>query len=515
MNKYHPHMLFAYKHTKEPVLIYDNKVFVQKTYFNNTTFNPSDLLFLTLDDPRTKQITKNELFLYHGRMTQDYIVYKEIVEQKKALLPLLRIGLIDESLPDINYFPFGRSDKHPGLHSHEIIPSGGKIEFLQWIAWLWDQKAIPYIRELLFHGKEEYYDKNNDGTYCKDYHEIKERAIITLAELGAKDVLFEYLFTQEKLENGRIKEVITGLMTAGLTDIDLSKIMKLVEKYEWLDKDACEIGWYYLERLFFKSPWLGMLRWQKMHGMRQDRDQDWLVPVQRLLCKALARIMTAKSVKMLEDIHKHTLYREMCISSLIAIKHRWALQNYMPLADPRKVHQDLIDDINRKYCDNAAYPSDYERNIIAKKPMQNAFTNNATHKKDKQITAQKKERNQQKKKILAKNAEYFKTLQAWDTIKISYKDQIANVISNDWKIIVLEAWFNNKKRIGKRSFWIHNGQSCGPAGFLDDSDKNELYFYEMCVPRIAKDQRSTIPQQTIIPIIGNPNEELDDDFLPF
>lgn len=109
MNVYKLGMLFAYEDTKEPVLVWDNKVFVQKKYFDNATFHPKQLLFLTLSSPELKHLSWKDIFLQHPKMTKDYQIYMKILEQKKELLPLLRMTLTDDSLPDINRFPIGRT----------------------------------------------------------------------------------------------------------------------------------------------------------------------------------------------------------------------------------------------------------------------------------------------------------------------------------------------------------------------------------------------------------------------
>ena len=145
-----------------------------------------------------------------------------------------------------------------------------------------------------------------------------------------------------------------------------------------------------------------------MHGVIQDIDQD--APVQRLLCKAIARIMSTKSVLMLEDIYKHAAYREMCISGVIGIRHWAALQERLLKRNISSVPQNIIQRINQTYYHGGEAPEVSEWNMLVKTPMLSAFTTIAT---DEMHERKRKEaiRERQEKKIqLEKNAEYFKTL---------------------------------------------------------------------------------------------------------
>jgi len=98
-------MIFDYGHIKEPIVVRDDKVFVQKTYFDYAKFHPRHLLFLNLDSPELKKIGGKDIFLPHHKMTQDYIAYQKLKKEKEKILPLLRMTLLDETIPDINFFP--------------------------------------------------------------------------------------------------------------------------------------------------------------------------------------------------------------------------------------------------------------------------------------------------------------------------------------------------------------------------------------------------------------------------
>lgn len=517
MYVYSVYMLFAYEHSKEPVLVWDDKIFVQKTYFDNITFQPKNLLFLTLSAPQLKDIWWKDLFVYHQTMTEHYLTYKKILETKKQILPLLRMWLVDESLPDDLWFPMGRVRNISWVHVQNLSPHSGKVEFLQWIGQLGDTKTIPQIRELLFHGKEEDYDMSQDGNSRKDFWRIKRACIETLAWLGAKEVLFEYLLRDPKPRISFIQEAVTGLMQCRLSDQDLPNIMRLIEQHESHDQDPHGLRDYYLYKLFFENPRGGQMRWLYIHGVMQDRDSD--APIQWLVCKLLARMQTDKAVLLLEDIHKHALYREMTIASLIGIKHRRSMQNSKLWNDLTAVNIPLVQRINHQYCNNGRATEVSEWNFLMHKPnLRSAWTDIPRQKQQVREQEYRKQEAIATKQRLAKNAAYFATLQAWDSVSLGIPfsfdgEQIGTVVSNDGTKIVVQSQFHNKHKIWQRSFWIHSGQSCGPACIIDtDGWAKEAYFYRLEIPKARKDTGSSIPQETTILIIGeklpNPDNEL-------
>jgi hypothetical protein len=45
-------MLITYEESKDPVIVYDDKIFVQKSIKDHIKFNPRYMIFLTLSSPQ-------------------------------------------------------------------------------------------------------------------------------------------------------------------------------------------------------------------------------------------------------------------------------------------------------------------------------------------------------------------------------------------------------------------------------------------------------------------------------
>jgi hypothetical protein len=127
--------------------------------------------------------------------------------------------------------------------------------------------------------------------------------------------------------------------------------------------------------------------------------------VQWLLCKAIARIKTEKSVECLEDIYKHSTYYEMHKSALIGIRHWAFLQSQTFLEDKQQVKRSIVYKIHKKYCD-------YNNQELLDPPTQHAWTNAADIKHQEELHKQEEKEKSDKKKQLAKDAKYYKTLKS-------------------------------------------------------------------------------------------------------
>jgi len=507
-------MLITYEDSKEPVIVYKDTLFVQNRYKDHIEFHPGRLLFLTLSSPQLWQLTDKDIFVPHQKMTMDYHVYKNLQSEKEKILPLLRKTLTDLSLPDVSYFPMGDYEINPDVSTQSITRYGGKTEFLTWIWRLGDTKAIPHIRELLFHTLDP--ARYGDQPEGKDSYLIKDACIKVLWELWAKDILFEYLFQDKEIKHRHIQATLTALMQLGLTDADLPLLMKLCERYESLDKPANELYNRYLEKLFMEGWQGGTMRSQYMRWVLHDRDSD--SPVQWLLCKAIARIETQKAVESLEEIYKHSIYYEMHKSALIGIRHRSFLQE-------QKIG---------KVVESQALPSlllriikeyrDFDNRRILNTSKQHARTDVADIKNQEDSRKYKEIERQEEKERLARKTEYLKTLKPWDSIEIyipfhyTDKDTTGIVIENDGEILLIESKFDNKNRLGRRKFHIKNGESTWPACFMDEGGWwKKPYFYSIIVPQPKKESSHDIKSWEIhVPIkkISEPKND-DTNDIPF
>lgn len=238
----------------------------------------------------------------------------------------------------------------------------------------------------------------------------------------------------------------------------------------------------------------------------QDLDND--APVQRLICKAIARIGTQKALETLEDIYKHACYYEMALSALTGIRHRAHIQQDAFKHNATLVPGKLIERIYIEYCGTNNRDMDK-----LKWPMQRArsgATYNKYYEKRHNSEQQEKEREKQR---WEKNAAYFKTLQPGNSINIQipYDEIIGIVRENDGEILVVEAQFMNKQKRGRRKFWIKNGKSKWPACFIDsDGWWEKPYFFSLIVPQPPKEEwYPSIPQDIKIHIF-EPKENTGD-----
>ena len=129
---------------------------------------------------------------------------------------------------------------------------------------------------------------------------------------------------------------------------------------------------------------------------------------------------------------------------------------------------------------------------------------------------------EQLKQKNTKNAEYFKTLQPGAIVNLfipyNYDDKkvTGTVIENDGNFIILESWFDNTKRIGRRKFRVKDGRSSGPAYFAsEDYDKKPVWYYMLTPEEVAaaekKPDKRTIPEPINIPTIGEKPRTHDED----
>jgi len=501
-NLYKTDMLITYEDSKEPVIVYKDQLFVQNRYKDKIKFNPRNLLFLTLSSPQLWQLTDKDIFVPHQKMTQDYQVYKKLQSEKEKMLPLLRQTLTDSSLPDINYFPMGDYEISPGVSTQTITPYGWKSEFLRWISWLGDKKAIPQIRELLFHTEDPL--NFRDMPLWKNSPYIKNECIKALGNLWAKNVLFEYLLQEKNPQYRYIQNTLTELMQLWLTDTDLPSLMKLCERYESLDKPANELFEYYLEKLFWEGWRVWSMRSHFFKWVLHDWDSD--APVQWLVCKAVSRIGTQKSVEFLEYIYQHTVYYELHKSALIGIRHRAFLQQDAFRHNISQVSATLIEKIYKQYCNFDS------RNMLVT-PIQYAMTDAADSAYQESSRKREKQERIEAKNELAKRAEYFKTLKPWDIIGINspfvYYDEkklMWTIIENDWETLLIESQFNNKTKIGRRKFLIRNWLSNWPVCFMDDGWWKQPHFYSLHIPQAEKKESHNLKSWDIrvrIPEISN------------
>jgi len=512
-NRYKIAMLITYEDSKEPVIVYKDQLFVQNRHKDHIQFNPRNLLFLTLSSPQLWQLTDKDVFVPHQKMTQDYQVYKKLQFEKEKMLPLLRQTLLDSSLPDINYFPMGDYETSPGVSPQTITPYGWKSEFLRWISWLGDKQAIPHIRELLFHTEDPLYYR--DMPLWKDSPYIKDECIKVLGDLWAKNVLFEYLLQEKNPKYRYIQGTLTALMQWWLTDADLPLFMKLCERYESLDKPAHELFEYYLEKLFWEWWSLWSMRNQYYRWVLHDYDTD--APVQWLVCKAIARMWTQKSVESLEYVYQHTVYYELRKSALIGIRHRAFLQQDAFRHKTTQVPATFIEKIYKQYCD-------FDNREMLTIPMQHALTDTADHEYQEDSRKRKKQEKIEAKNELLERANYFKTLKPWDTIGIDspfvyYDEEKLTwiIIENDWKTLLIESQFNNTTKIGRRKFLIKNWLSNWPACFIDDDGWwKKPYFYSLIIPQTEKKESHNIkPSDVLIRVHQFSKEEPENDDLFF
>lgn len=514
-------MLFSYEHIKQdPVIVWKDKIFVQNGQKDHISFRPKHLLFLTLSSPQLSQITDKDLFVFDSKMTEDYKSFQKLKAEKEKILPLLRAALLDESLADINHFPLGRQDHVPRVSTQNLSEEWGKVEILKRIAWLGDKKAIPELRELLFHGKEEDYDLYNDMTYIKNFRRIKSGCIEALVDLWAKNVLFEYLLQKHLLKplpNRYIQEAMTGLIMCWLSNSDLPKLMQLVERYEWQDQDAYDLHAYYLTKLFF-APWGWSMRQFEFHGVIHDWDSD--APAQRLICKALARMGTAKSVEMLIHIHQHASYFEMRAAALIGIRHRRSAQRILVRKKLTQVPIALISKIGNDYCQDGEAPAVSDWNLLYVK-FPHAITQRPYMEAKKREEERENAEKLQEEERLAKNAEYFRTLKPGDTVRIEnpfnyyHEECIGTVIKSSKETIKVKGPLSKKGALCKRKFFIKNWKSIWPAYIADiDDDGDKAYFYKLQLPEAPKEKiRCNIPEETKIIIVGKKYNT--DDDLPY
>gem|GEM_PF-6142791 len=125
--------------------------------------------------------------------------------------------------------------------------------------------------------------------------------------------------------------------------------------------------------------------------------------MQWLVCKAVSRIGTQKSVEFLEYIYQHTVYYELHKSALIGIRHRAFLQQDAFRHNISQVSATLIEKIYKQYCNFDS------RNMLVT-PIQYAMTDAADSAYQESSRKREKQERIEAKNELAKRAEYFKTL---------------------------------------------------------------------------------------------------------
>ncbi|MBP6910735.1 hypothetical protein KBC03_03980 [Patescibacteria group bacterium] len=72
------------------------------------TFDPDSFEVRKIDEHAVKMDGYKGLYVKDIALTLAHHEFQRLKDQQQATLQLLRNALIDESLPDIDYFPFGR-----------------------------------------------------------------------------------------------------------------------------------------------------------------------------------------------------------------------------------------------------------------------------------------------------------------------------------------------------------------------------------------------------------------------
>ncbi len=483
-------------HDKQQIIIHEDEVYVPASRNGKIGFDPDNFDIVELRNDWLKSDAYKWLYTKDIALTIEYQEYNKLKAQQKNTVSLLREALLDESLPDINYFPFWKTNDNIWSIDQRFSQFTWRVEFVKRIRWLDDKESIPYLREILFHNNYEYENKNNRYIHIKNALDLKLEAIQSLAKLWAKDILIEYLLQiQYSLHKTRrshtlIKHILSELLWMWLADEDLSMLIKLCEHFEWADTNNRGYDELYLQQLYSK-------RGNIVKGLHYE----WLIkefatadsPIQRLLCKNIAYIKSIQAVRTLEDLYTHSTYDEFQECCLFGIEHRLFLHEYdLNVTWSMSISLFERQKVKEKY---------WSISFIWSSNKPSARTNRAEIESMKEVEQDDKETTEQWKKKRAKAAEYYKSLQPWDSIMIHIPYDMSTpevpgiVIENDGETLLIESRFRNKKNIWRRSFAIYDGFSKWPAFFVD----GEPQHFSVIVPRVV--DNNPIPKETHIPII--------------